>query len=76
MVSRERNFDSKLAQATQALEDEKAKLFEENKELVKLNEQLCEDQSTLTRELQESEAARNKAIDERHKWKENCKLNT
>ncbi|XP_062075709.1 uncharacterized protein LOC133779822 [Humulus lupulus] len=76
MVSRERNFDSRLAQATQALEDEKAKLLEENRELVKLNEQLCEDQSTLTRELQESEAARNKAIDERHEWKENCKLNT
>ncbi|XP_062075815.1 uncharacterized protein LOC133779935 [Humulus lupulus] len=83
MVSREKNFDSKLAQATQALEDEKTKMLEENnkllvenKELAKLNEQLCEDQSTLTRELQESEEARNKAIDERHKWKENCKLNT
>ena len=60
----------------QALEDEKKKLLEENKELCKLNEQLCEDQANLTQELQESQAARNKAIDERHKWKENCKLNT
>ncbi|XP_062074855.1 uncharacterized protein LOC133778850 [Humulus lupulus] len=38
MVSRERNFDARLAQAMQALEDEKAKLLEENKELAKLNE--------------------------------------
>ncbi|XP_062094018.1 uncharacterized protein LOC133800056 [Humulus lupulus] len=83
MVSREKNFDSRLAQAKQVLEDEKAKLLEENskllvenKELSKLNEQLCEDQSTLTQELQESEDAREKANEERKKWRESDVLNT
>ena len=38
LVSRGKNFDSRLAQAKQALEDENKKLLEENKELSKMNE--------------------------------------
>ena len=76
LVSRGQNFDSRLAQAKQALEDENNKLLEENKELSKLNEQLYEDQATLTKELQDAQDALKKANDSREKFRESAKLVT
>ncbi|XP_062093464.1 uncharacterized protein LOC133799466 [Humulus lupulus] len=76
LVSREKDFDSRLAQAKQALEADNNKLLEENKKLSKLNEKLCEDQATLTLELQEAHDTLKKANEEQKKWRESTVLVT
>ncbi|XP_062088590.1 uncharacterized protein LOC133795156 [Humulus lupulus] len=82
LVSRGRNFDSRLAEAKQALEarnNELAKqngeLLEENTELSKQKAELLEEKATLTKELLETRDALKKANESREKFREYAKLN-
>ncbi|XP_062078969.1 uncharacterized protein LOC133783371 [Humulus lupulus] len=76
LVSQGRNFDSRLAQAKEVFEVDKDKLLEENKELSRQYEQMCEDQAILTKELQDAQEALKKANEAREKWRESSVLVT
>ena len=89
MVSKTKNFDTRLAEAKKALEGKNANLLEKNNELTKQNsellekgaelskqkEELLEQKATLTEELLESRAALNKSNEDKEKFKESAKFN-
>ncbi|XP_062118615.1 uncharacterized protein LOC133832261 [Humulus lupulus] len=74
LVSRGKNFDSRLAESKQALEAANNELPEENKELSKQKEQLCEDKVNLTQDLLETRETLRKANETKEKFKESAKL--
>ncbi|XP_062099927.1 uncharacterized protein LOC133805789 [Humulus lupulus] len=89
MVSQTKNFDTKLAEATKALEGKNVDLLEKNNELTKhkdelleksgelskQNEALLQEKSTLTEELLESWDALKKSIEDKEKFRLSAKLN-
>ncbi|XP_062094061.1 uncharacterized protein LOC133800105 [Humulus lupulus] len=82
LVSRGRNFDSRLAKAKQTLEaknNELAKhngeLLGENTKLSKRKDELLEDKATLNKELLKTQDTLKKANESREKFRESTKLN-
>ncbi|XP_062099183.1 uncharacterized protein LOC133805096 [Humulus lupulus] len=82
LVSRGRNFDTRLAEAKKALEAKKneltkqiGELLEEKTELSKQKEELLEQKATLTEELLETQNALKKSNEAREKFRESATLN-
>ncbi|XP_062074877.1 uncharacterized protein LOC133778874 [Humulus lupulus] len=82
LVSRVRNFDTRLAEAKKALEAKNneltkqiGELLEEKMELSKQKEELLEQKATLTEELLETRNALKKSNEAREKFRESATLN-
>ncbi|XP_062075235.1 uncharacterized protein LOC133779269 [Humulus lupulus] len=89
MVSRAKNFDTRLAEAKKALEEKNTELLEKNNELTKENgellekstelskqkEELLEQKATLTEELLEVRDGLKKSNEDKEKFRQSAKLN-